>query len=616
MQPRAAGTWPSPISAELLVRGAADVGQVVPDGDDVWWAESRPGEGGRVAVVRWQHGDCTEVTPPGSNVRSSVHEYGGGAWWAQDGMLHWVEFADQRLRRMRPGNEPVLLTPEPEVPRGLRFADGRPSPDGRWYVCIRELHDRDGAVTNDIVAVAEDGSFEMRTLVGGADFYATPRVSPDGTRLAWTQWDRPNMPWDSTSVWVADLEDGRATGHRLLVGNGDEAVGHPTWLSDGSLLVATDRTDWWNLWRVDVTDGTIQRVVDGDADVVNPLWVFGGARVLDGVHVERGHTRDQLSDGTPLGSFSEVYGLAGTAGLYTFSGASYGHPSAPVRVRDGVVEVLREPADLGLDATFLPEPEFIQYPTGDDEMAFGLFYAPANPAFTTLAGERPPLVVMVHGGPTAAAGRHLSLDIRFWTSRGFAVVDVDYRGSTGYGRRFRNLLRGRWCEIDVEDAIAAARFLSGRGDVDGDRMVITGGSAGGTTTLLGVMGDTPFAAGANYFGVSDLVALLSDDHKFESRYCVQLIGPYPEAADVYVARSPINRIDEIGAPLIVLQGADDPIVPPHHSTRIVEGLRARGVLVEHREYPGEGHGFRGEAALLDSIRAEHAFYLRVFGLDG
>jgi len=611
--PRAAGTWPSPITPALLVGGAVGIGEVVPDGDDVWWAESRATEGGRTAIVRWHGGEVADVTAADSNVRTSVHEYGGGAWWPHEGSLYYVEFKDQRLRRLMPGGEPTFLSPEPDRPRGLRFADGRVSPSGTWFVCVGERHHVDTPPDNELWAVATDGSMEMRVLAAGADFYASPRISPDGAHLAWVQWNHPNMPWDTTELWIADWADGIATNARRLAGNGDEALQQPTWLADGSLLVATDRTDWWNVYRVDLGDGSLTPVVEGEFDVVEPHWVFGGSRFVDGVHVAATATRDHLSTGADL-PYSTIESLHGSATDLTFVGASYAGAAEPVRVRNGVMHVLRPAAPLGIDVAFLPEPEFISFPIAGGATAHGLFYRPANPEASCLPGELPPLLVAIHGGPTSSASRMLRMGHRFWTSRGFAVVDVDYRGSSGYGRTFRNLLRGQWCKTDVEDAIAAASYLAERGEVDRQRMVIRGGSAGGTTTLLSVMEPGVFAAGANYFGVSDLVALLSDDHKFESQYAVQLIGPYPEAADVYAARSPLNRIDEIAAPLIVLQGADDPVVPPHHSLSIVEAMQAKGLPVEYHEYPGEGHGFRGATAVTASIEAELAFYLRVFGL--
>jgi dipeptidyl aminopeptidase/acylaminoacyl peptidase len=612
MEQRAAGTWPSEITPSLLVGGAIGIETLLPDGDDVWWSESRPAEGGRVALMRWRDGDVEEMTPHGTNVRTSVHEYGGGAWWAEHGIAYYVDFTDQRLRRLLPGEEPVFLTSKPELPRGLRFADGRVTLDDAWFVCVHERHHVGGPPDNEIVAVATDGSGRLNVLATGADFYASPRISPDGQSLVWIQWMHPNMPWDSTELWIADLVDGTTANPRLLVGNGDEALQEPRWTTDGVLLVATDRTDWWHVYAVDTNTGALLAVTDGAYDVVEPHWAFGESRFAEGIHVVASPTADTLSTGLGV-PYSTILSLHGTADSCTFVGASYSVDSEPVRVRHGQLETLRPAASLGLDIGHFPEPEFITFPTSGGAEAYALYYAPANPGFECLPGERPPLLVSVHGGPTSSAGRQLSLRHRFWTSRGFAVVDVDYRGSSRYGRRYRNLLRGQWCAIDVDDAVAAAQFLAARGDVDPQRLAIRGGSAGGTTTLLGLALHDVFAAGANYFGVADLTALMTDDHKFESRYAVQLIGPYPEAADLYAERSPINHIDTIDAPLIILQGGDDTVVPPYHSIAVRDAMTARDLQVEYHEYPGEGHGFRGADAIIDSITSELAFYGKVFG---
>lgn len=615
MQPLPAGTWPSPITAANLVGGAVAIGEVVTDGADVWWAEQRPEEAGRTALVRWRDGETIDATPPDSNVRTRVHEYGGGAWWVDRGVAYYVEFDDQRLRRIEPGGEPQMLSPEPAVPCALRYADGRLSPDGAWYVCVHERHgdDRREAV-NELVAVAVDGSQRMVTLAAGADFYAAPRISPDGRHLVWIQWMHPNMPWDATELWIADLADGHASDHRRLVGNGDEALQEPMWSTDGSLTVATDRTDWWNLYTVDIESGDLTHQAGGGYDIVEPHWVFGGSRYAGDVHVVASPTGDRLSNGVEV-PYSSITSLRRSGDSLVFVGASFSSESEVVRLVGTDVEVLRSARDLGLADAFFPVPEFIEYPTTDGATAFGLFSAPAHPDHELPTGERPPLVVFIHGGPTSAADRALRLGQRFWTSRGFAVVDVDYRGSTGYGRHYRNLLRGNWCKSDVDDAVAAARYLAERGDVDGDRLLIRGGSAGGTTTLLALAHHDVFATGTNLFGVADLVALLTDDHKFESQYAVSLVGPWPEAADVYAERSPINHVDGISRPLLVLQGSEDPVVPPAHSEKIVAAMQANGIPVGSIVFDGEGHGFRRAESIIRSVEAELWFYGHVLGFE-
>jgi dipeptidyl aminopeptidase/acylaminoacyl peptidase len=615
-----AGTWPSPITAASMLGSSVEIGEVVPDGDDVWWAELRPVEAGRTALVRWRDGDILEVTPPGANVRTRVHEYGGAAWWVQDGVAFYVEFDDQRLRRIEPGGEPVVLTPEPSIPAGWRYADGRPTPDGAWFVCVRERHHPDRPPDNELVAVATDGSGEVAIVADGADFYASPRISPDGEQLVWVQWMHPDMPWDATELWIARLDGGRTSDARRLVGDGDEAVQQPEWHPDGSLHVVTDRRGWWNVYGVDADRGTLTPEVIADHDVVGPHWTFGDSRHAPGVHVATGALADRLVPGPEL-PYTSIASVRRVGDVVTFVGSSYSRESEVARLvgvgPDGRLEVVRPARPLGLDPGFLPEPELVRYPTSGDEEAYALYYAPAHPDVRLPDGERPPLLVFVHGGPTARAARRYvaHLGHRFWTSRGFAVVDVDYRGSTGYGRAYRRLLRERWCESDVDDAVAAAAHLARRGDVDGDRLLIRGGSAGGTTTLLALARHDTFAAGTNLFGVTDLVALMSDDHKFESRYTVQLVGPWPEAADRYAARSPINCADDISVPLLVLQGSEDHVVPPAHSERIVDALRAKGLPVGYLVFDGEGHGFRRADSRIRAVEAELWFYGYVLGFE-
>ena len=591
------------------------IGEVIPDGDDVWWAESRPDNGGRTTIVRWHDGSTTDVTPPGTNVRTSVHEYGGGAWWASGGVVYFVEYADQRLRRLQPGGEAELLTAEPQAPRALRYADGRPTPDGDWFVCVRERHG-DGEPVNEIVAVATDGSMRIEVLASGADFYASPRVSPDGRSVVWIQWMHPNMPWDATELWIADLAGETVIDPRKLVGNGDEALQEPLWCGDGTLVVVSDRDEWWNLYRVDLTTGDLLPEAVGPFEIVEPHWVFGGARHAEGAYVLGDATGDRLSVGDEV-PYTVIGSLRRSGDAFTFVGSSYTRSNEVVRLRGDHIDVLRPGHDLGFDDAFLPRPEFITFPTSGDDVAHGLYYAPAHPDAELPEGERPPLMVFVHGGPTGSAQRRLvpGRGHRFWTSRGIAVVDVDYRGSTRYGRTYRRKLLGKWCVSDVDDAVAAARYLAERGDVDGDRLMIEGGSSGGTLVLLAIANHDVFAAGTNLFGVTDMSALITDDHKFESRYTFGLIGPWPEAADEYARRSPINFPERLSAPLLVLQGADDTVVPPAHSERIVEALRSRGLPVAYLTFEGEGHGFRAADSIVRWFEADLYFHGRVLGFE-
>ena len=681
------GEWPSPVSAASLVEGAAGISEVIADPVrpwELWWAESRPDEGGRTAVMRCHlgGGEPEEVTPDGANVRTRVHEYGGGSWWPHDGSLYYVEFADQRLRRIdQPGAEPRLLTAEPPEPRGWRYADGRVTLDGRWCVCVRERHDTGGEPANELVAVAADGSQQVKTLWAASDFVMSPRVSPDGSMLAWIAWDHPNMPWDATRLHVHRLGDGQLSNEVLVLGrHGDRSLCEPGWdPGDGMarLLVCSDHDDWWGLYEVDLDEGHLAPVIVGEFDVATPAWVFGMQRwtaagglvvaaaarpagdqlvvsaASDAATGKSASSLSALGDessaesplrsasvarSTPVGgpstelarsaavdsaivSLTMGFDASGGAPVLAYAGAGYGHETEAVVVSLGgdwgppQRRTVRPARDLGLEPPLLVEPEAVSFPTGPDgsAVAHALYYRPANPVCTGRPGELPPLMVMAHGGPTAAARRQLQLGITYWTSRGIAVVDVDYRGSTGYGRRYRHALDGAWGIADVEDCVAAARFLADRGDVDPARLMIRGGSAGGFTVLAALAGHKVFAAGASRYGVADLEALAADTHKFESRYLDRLVGPYPEARDTYRERSPIHRLDGFDAPMIVLQGDEDEIVPPSQSEMIVEALEARGVPVAYLLFEGEQHGFRQAANIVAALEAELAFFGRILG---
>jgi dipeptidyl aminopeptidase/acylaminoacyl peptidase len=639
------GSWPTPITSEVVVAEAIGLSEVRLDGADVIWAESRPAEGGRIALVRrGGDGRVLDLLPEGQNARTAVHEYGGGAWWADRGVVWFCSWADQRLYRRDPETGAVEpLTPEPEVPRGDRYADGSVSPDGEWMVCVREHHPADGSgaadVTNQIVRLRAHEPSEPEVLVSGPDFVSSPRISPDGSRLCWIEWDHPNMPWDSTRLVVRDLDSGE---DRVLAGGGEESVSEPQWLAEDSLAFISDSNGWWNLYRVDPTaEGGVSALVTIDADIGEPQWVFGGSRYaalpdgrvvfarwrggFDGLAV-------QLPDGTVTDlelPFTLVRSLraSGPDSVVVVAATPVAEKSvarihlgpAGPGAQVGKVETIRAPRDLddlGVDTGLLSRPESIEFPSAGGRTAYALFYPPCNPAAQPPEGERPPLLVAIHGGPTSCARPELDLGLQYWTSRGFAVVDVNYGGSTGFGRSYRELLRGAWGIVDVEDCLAAARWLGEQGRADPGRLAIRGGSAGGFTTLAALARpDTPFAAGADYFGVADLEALATETHKFESRYLDSLIGPYPEDRQVYRERSPIDHVAEFSRPLIVLQGLEDEVVPPNQATMIVDALKRKQVPVAYVEFPGEQHGFRRAASIRRALDSELSFYSQIFGFD-
>ncbi len=621
------GSWGSPLTAGLLVAGAASPGEVVVDGGRVWWSEARPGEGGRTVVVC----DGVDAVPAEVNVRTLVHEYGGGAWWSYSGTLVYSDHSDQRLYRLDAGGSPTALTPEPESARALRYADGRPTPDGNWYVCVRESHGQGSEPANELVAVALDGSLVVKALVSGPDFVSSPRMSPDGAHLAWVQWDHPNLPWDDTQLWVADFDDGVVSGGCRVdgVAGGEAGSGEsffqPEWNAGGVLHVVTDRDGWWHLYRLG-GDGSLEQLTSGRFEVATPQWVFGLSRyafVGDEVWFARrvggvdkmsvlavdGAISDLDLDATSIGSVSEFDdGVVAVV-------ASWVNEPAVVAVGPDGVDELSFRRNLDLEHGWFPVPEAVCFPTSQGEEAYALVYPPTSPDHRVPGGERPPLLVLAHGGPTGSARTQLQLSIAYWTSRGFMVADVDYRGSTGYGRPYRHRLWGEWGVADVEDCVAVAGFLAGRGDVDAERMAIKGGSAGGFTVLAAVTFHGVFTAGASRYGVADLAALAADTHKFEARYLDRLVGAWPGDEAVYRARSPIHHTDLLATPMLLLQGAEDPIVPPNQARSMADALREKGVPFAYLEFPDEGHGFRRAPNIVRALEAELSFFAQRFGFD-
>jgi dipeptidyl aminopeptidase/acylaminoacyl peptidase len=636
------GSWPTPITSELVVRAAAGLGGVAVDGEIITWSELRPEEGGRSQIVqRVGDGPAVDLLPAGFNARTAVHEYGGGAWWARGHTLWFTNWEDQRLYRLTGRAMPVPVTPEPIVPRGVRWADGDLDPSGRWLAVVRESHLPTGDVVNEIVMLDTAGDAEPVAVVSGPDFVSDPRFSADGARLCWLQWHHPDMPWDGTELCVATLEgtDDRPhlVGAEVVAGRphwaGDdgadgESVSEPRWHADGSLWFVSDRTGWWNLYRR-APSGDVEPRVVLDAEIGVPQWVFGQSRYVFGPDdsVVFAYQRDGVdhlaraaADGTVEdldAPYTSIGSLAAAGDDVVFVGASATTEPAVVRLDPGRGEsvVLRPPRDLGLDPSWFSVPEPISFPSSGGRTAHALFYPPTNPQASAGAGELPPLLVLIHGGPTAAARPILQLGTQYWTSRGFAVVDVNYGGSTGYGRAYRRQLDGSWGVVDLDDCVAAAEWLVADGRVDPERLCIRGGSAGGYTTLAALAFRDTFAAGASHFGVADLEALATDTHKFESRYLDGLIGPYPERRDVYVERSPIHHTEAFDRPLIVLQGLEDEVVPPNQSEMIVDALRTKGVPVAYVTFEGEQHGFRQAANIRSALDSELSFYAQVFRFE-
>ncbi len=620
------GSWKSPITSDLIVSAVVGLGQVVLDGEDIYWVEQRPTEGGRnVVVQRRPDGRTIERTPAPFNARTRVHEYGGAAFVVHNGTLYFSNFSDQQLYRQQAETVPQPLTHE----ENLRYADGVIDAARDRLICIREDHREEGQEAVNAVVSIDLASGDTQVLVSGNDFYSSPRLSPDGTRLAWLTWTHPHMPWDGTELWIGEFQVDGSLGQTFRVaGRTDESIFQPTWSPDGILYCVSDRTDWWNLYRFH--NGRIEPVCEKAAEFGLPHWAFGmstyafaSAERIICTYTENGtwhlaslntQTKQLEEIRTPYTSISGIHVSSSTL-VFSAGSPTEAASITQLDLASQQMTVLRRSSSLILDEGYLSRPQAIEFPTEQGRTAHALWYPPCNRDYTAPLDERPPLLVKSHGGPTAAAGSTLSLGIQYWTSRGVAVLDVNYGGSTGYGRAYRQRLNGQWGIVDVDDCANGARYLVERGEVDGKRLAITGGSAGGYTTLCALTFREVFGAGASHYGISDLEVLARDTHKFESRYLDSIVGPYPEQQAIYQERSPIHFTDQLSCPLIVFQGLEDKVVPPNQAELMVAALRAKGLPVAYVPFAGEQHGFRQAANIKRALDGELYFYSRIFGFE-
>ena len=622
------GSWKSPITTDLIVSGSIGLGEVALDGEDIYWVEMRPAEGGRMVVVkRTPDGEISDITPDPFSARTRVHEYGGGAYLVHEGTVYFSNYSDQRMYRQDSGEAPEPITPETD----MRYADGCFDAARNRVICVREDHTQDGEPINAIVAVDALGKAEQVVLSQGSDFCSTPRISPDGSTLAWLTWDHPNMPWDGTLLLVASINDQGLLGEpQVVVGGKTESIFQPEWSPDGAFHFVSDRSGWWNLWRWE--DGQLRQLTDRNAEFGKPQWVFGSdtysfasAELIACSYVENGAWKIATLDiesgmllavETPFSEMGRGDLKAGGGKVVFIAGA----PSLPMTLvlydlAENKWRELRKSHDLEVEPGFISEPQPVEFPTEDGKTAHAFFYPPKNSDFQGPAGEKPPLLVKSHGGPTGAASTALNLGIQFWTSRGIGVLDVDYGGSTGYGRAYRERLNGAWGIVDVDDCCNAALHLVSKGEADENRLAIDGGSAGGYTTLAALTFKDVFKAGASHYGVSDLEALAKETHKFEARYLDGLVGPYPERRDLYRERSPINHTEGLSCPLILFQGLEDQIVPPKQAEMMFDAVRAKGLPTAYIPFEGEQHGFRRAENIKRALEAELYFYSKIFGFD-
>ncbi|MFL5260419.1 MAG: prolyl oligopeptidase family serine peptidase [Hyphomicrobiales bacterium] len=628
------GSWKSPITSDLIVSQSIGLSEVRLSNGNIYWLESRPQEQGRNVVVGFDGTRQADLTPKTFSVRTRVHEYGGGAWTVAGGGLYFSNFLDGRLYRQlgdRTDPEP-LTSPSPEPQRQWRFADGVIDAGRALWIGVREDHTGEGKEpVNTIVAVDLRGPPEAagRILTEGHDFFSSPCPSPDGARLLWLAWDHPNMPWNGTTLYVAEFgPDGMLGKAEEIAGGPEESIFQPEWSPSGDIIYVSDRSGWWNLYRFDSKRRASEPIALLEAEFGQPQWVFGmstyafaGKDRLLCTYSQSGLGRVAEIDLTsgalrPLElPFTQFASVRAEATRAAFIGGAPNQPASVVsldletheyRVLKKATGLLDRP-DLRL-ADYLSTPEPIAFPATGNRTAYGLFYPPRNADYAGLDSEKPPLVVRCHGGPTAAALSTLSLGIQFWTSRGIAVLDINYGGSTGFGRAYRDRLHHSWGVVDVDDCISGAKHLVREGHVDGDRAVITGGSAGGYTTLAALVFHDFFAGGASHYGVSDIAALARDTHKFESRYLDWLIGPYPEEESLYRERSPLFHAERLSKPVIFFQGDEDAVVPPNQTEAMVEALRKQGTPVGYLLFSGEQHGFRNADNIKRALDAELYFY--------
>jgi dipeptidyl aminopeptidase/acylaminoacyl peptidase len=619
------GSWASPITIELLLNGTVSLGRGMSrwDGNDLYWTELRPSEAGRQVIVRRSDGANTDVTPAGFNARTRVHEYGGGEFAVSGGTVWFANFDDQRIYIQERDGAPVAITAAVDI----RHADLLVDAERRRIFAVREDHTTGASeAVNTLVALDWKGDRAAITVAGGNDFYSSPKLSPDGKRLAWLTWKHPNMPWDGTELWVGELDaDGSATSARRVAGVPEESIFQPEWSPDGELYFISDRNDWWNIYRV--RGEFDEPVCRREAEFGVPQWAFGmtrygfvGSGEIVCLYSEAGSTKLGLLD-TATGKLKQIQLLyTDLRGVVVNDRRVATVAASPtlservlvVDVDSGAQEVVKVSNPAHIDPGYFSVPQAIEFPTEGGETAHAFYYPPKNKDYEGPPGEQPPLVVHSHGGPTSAVGSSFDLEFQYWTSRGFGIVDVNYGGSSGYGRAYRRRLNGNWGVVDVDDCVNAARYLVGRGLADGKRVAITGGSAGGFTTLVALTKRNFFNAGASHFGIGDLVTFVKDTHKFESRYLDTLVGPYPERADLYRERSAVNFADDLNCPVILFQGLEDKVVPPSQAEEFVAVCERKKLPYAYLSFEGEQHGFRQAKNIRRSIEGELYFYSQIF----
>lgn len=608
------GTWDSPITADMVASSIITFQDIVIDSDDIYWSEMRPQEKGRYVIVKQAPGaKALDVLPSPWNARTRVHEYGGAAFTVHKGIIYFTNYEDQRLYKMHPNQEPIALTES-----GIRFAECIVTPYG--IIAIGESHQEPGEPIN-FLALIDSETGTVKKLHAGHDFYAACAISLDASRLAWITWDHPNMPWDNAMLWVAKIsEQGLSDVQQIDAKIPTQSFFQPQWRADNTLVVVSDKSNWWNLYEV--KDHHLIPLYPIESEIGSPLWILGKSTwgfYEDGILCyfpdKEGINRlSVIKNKTvtpfdlPYTNFSQIR-IAHNK-IICMAGAA-DKPTAILSVSKKSYTVLRENISLPIDSAYLSKPKHITYPSKNGREAYAYFYPPTHKNIQGSPDTLPPLIVKSHGGPTAQCSCDLNLEIQYWTSRGYAFVDVNYGGSTGYGRAYRERLKGQWGIVDVEDCEAAAKYLAAEHIVAPNKLAIMGGSAGGYTTLAALTFTATFQVGASHYGVSDCAALALDTHKFESRYLDGLIGPYPQEKALYEARSPIFHVDKLQSPIIFFQGKEDTVVPPIQAEKMFQALQAKGISTALFLFDGEQHGFRNAVNRKTVLEEQEKFFKKI-----
>ncbi len=622
MQQKPYGSWSSPISSDTVVEKSIKFCQVHIDGNNIYWTEGRPEEKGRVAVVKMsENSKPVDVVDNMYNVRSRVHEYGGKSFTVHKGVTYFVNFKDQQIYK-HTQKETIKLTNL----ETYRFADLVASPDGKYLYCIAEEHK--GLEVNNMVCCLDIESKQLTILAKGYDFYMSPAISPDGKKIAWVSWNQPNMPWDGSELWLADVEGSKISNAKQIAGDLKISIVDPSFSPKNELYFISDKSGWWNFYRY--KNSSIEAICPCEVEFGRPMWIFGDSTygfIKDGPNLKiaaRGitkgiasiylidieHKTKKVLD-LPFTSISNIYTLNNKI-IFTASSPTTTSSLVEYDIKSHDFKILKQSQKINIDPGYLSEPIAVSFPTEGGHTAYGFYYPPTNKDFKGKDGEKPPLIIKSHGGPTAQVFPVLNMEYNYFTSRGIGIFDVNYGGSTGYGRAYRDRLNSNWGIVDVQDCENAAKYLIEKGLADKDRIGIRGGSAGGYTTLAALAFTNTFKVGVSYYGVSDLIALATDTHKFEGRYLDKLVAAYPQHKKIYIERSPINNLEKLSCPILLLQGSEDKVVPQAQAKMMFDALVKKGLPTSYVLFEGEGHGFRSSPNIKKALESELYFYSKMF----